>query len=48
MDIKIGSKGTEIVFPAGYMNRATRRRYAKIMKRGATNHQIAKMRAHAK
>lgn len=47
MDIKIGSKGTEVVFPAGYINRATRRRYAKIMKRVGTNHQIAKMRAHA-
>lgn len=48
MDIKIGSKGTEVVFPSGYMNRATRRRYAKIMKRGGTNQMLAKMHAHAK
>lgn len=48
MDIHIGSKGTEVVFPAGYTNRATRRRYAKIMKRGGTNNVLAKIHAHAK
>lgn len=48
MDIHIGIKGTEVVFPAGYTNRATRRRYARIMKRGGTNQMIAKMREHAK
>ena len=47
MDIKIGSKGTEVVFPAGYMNRATRRRYTKLVKRGETNQMLAKMSAHA-
>lgn len=30
MDYHIGSKGTEVTFPAGYMNRAMRRRMAKI------------------
>lgn len=44
MEIKIGSKGTEVTFPAGYMNRATRRRYTRIMRRGNT----PKLRAHAK
>ena len=47
MEIKIGSKGTEVSFPKGYMNRSARRRYAKIMKRSETNQMLAKMRAHA-
>ena len=46
MDIKIGSKGTEVVFPAGYMNRATRRRYAKLARKGVPV-PLAKMKAHA-
>lgn len=29
MDIRIGSKGTEVTFPAGYLNRSARRRLAK-------------------
>lgn len=48
MDIKIRSKGTEVVFPTGYMNRETRRRYSRIMKRGGTHQLLARMRAHAK
>lgn len=48
MDIKIGSKGTQVVFPAGYMNRTTRRRYARIMRRGNTHELLARMRAHAR
>lgn len=46
MEIRIGHKGTEISFPAGYMNRATRRRYAKLARKG-TPTLIAKMRGHA-
>lgn len=34
MEIKIGSKGTEISFPKGYMNRSARRRYAKLARKG--------------
>lgn len=34
-EFHIGSKGTEVTFPAGYMNRAMRRRIAKIKKRGS-------------
>lgn len=48
MDIHIGSKGTELVFPAGCMIRETRLRYARIMKRGGTHQLLARMRAHAK
>lgn len=46
MEIRIGSKGTEISFPAGYMNRATRRRYAKLARKGEPS-LLAKMKAHA-
>ena len=46
MEIKIGSKGTEISFPAGYMNRATRRRYAKLACKGVPA-PLSKMKAHA-
>ena len=33
MDIRIGSKGTEVRFAAGYLNRSARRRLAKAYKR---------------
>ena len=47
MDIHIGSKGTEVVFPAGYMNRETRRRYAKLVRKGVPA-PLSKMKAYAK
>ncbi len=33
MDIKIGQNGSEVVFRAGYLNRAARRKRAKLLKR---------------
>lgn len=30
MDIKIGQKGTEVIFPAGYLNRERRRKLKKL------------------
>lgn len=47
MEVHIGKGGVEKVIPAGYMNRAARRKYAKIMKRGGTHQLLARMRAQA-
>lgn len=33
-EVHIGSKGTEVTFPAGYINRAMRRRIMKMRNRG--------------
>lgn len=33
MDYHIGQKGTNVVFPAGYLNRAARRKKDKLSKR---------------
>lgn len=33
MDIHIGQKGTEVTFKAGYLNRAARRRRAKMLRK---------------
>lgn len=33
MDIKIGQNGSEVVFKTGYLNRAARRKRAKLLNR---------------